>query len=264
MNSDRQSTGPPTPVELSRTDPNGFAKGLFRGLPKRYDALGKLLSFGQDRAWRAATVARVVEGLTGPGSLPPNQALIADVATGTGGIALEVARQTGAKIVGVDITPEMLAAASAKVAAVGRQNQISLVRASAESLPFPNETFDALTFEYLLRYVADPAGTIAELARVLRPGGTLASMEFYLPTSPLSLAAWRFYTTSLLPAAGGVLGGRDWYTVGRFLRPSIEEHYRRFPLGAHTDAWKAAGMVDVWAQPMSLGGGIVMWGRKRR
>lgn len=261
-------TKPPRPerpglLASSRDDPSGFARDLFGDLPKRYDALGKLLSFGQDRSWRAATVARVVEGLTISGPPSPARAIVADVATGTGGIALEVAKRTGATVIGIDITPEMLATASAKVAAVGRQNQILLVRGGAERLPFPDATFDALSFEYLLRYVADPASTIAELSRVLRPGGTLASMEFYRPSAPVRRAAWTLYTGSLLPVAGGALGGRAWYKVGRFLGPSIEDHYRRFPLDAHFEAWRSAGIADVRARPMSLGGGLVMWGRKR-
>jgi len=117
-------------------------------------------------------------------------------------------------------------------------------------------------FSYLLRYVADPAATIGELARVVRPGGVVASLEFAVPTHPLWRWSWRLYTRVVLPLAGAVLGGRPWFTVGRFLGPNIEDHYRRFPVAATVAAWQAAGLTDVTVRPMSLGGGIVMSGRR--
>jgi demethylmenaquinone methyltransferase/2-methoxy-6-polyprenyl-1,4-benzoquinol methylase len=131
-----------------------------------------------------------------------------------------------------------------------------------EQLPFPDNSFDALTFTYLLRYVSDPAATVAELARVVRPGGTLASLEFAVPPHPLWRSAWRLYTRALLPVAGLVTGGLEWASVGTFLGPSIEQHYRAFSLQAHVDAWHAAGVESVRTRAMSLGAGLVMWGRK--
>src|SRR5438309_1972677 len=88
---------------------------------------------------------------------------------------------------------------------------------------FARRLFDGLPFSYLLRYVADPAATIAELARIVRPGGVAASLEFHVPRGvwrPL----WVLYTRVILPAAGFVTGGREWFEVGRFLGPSIDAH----------------------------------------
>src|SRR5205807_4779405 len=138
---------------------------------------------------------------------------------------------------------------------------IDLVRGRAEDLPFPDATFDALTFTYLLRYVTDPAATLRELARVLKPGGCMASLEFYAPPNAAWRCAWWFYTRAVLPAAGA-LAGRAWYGVGRFLGPSISDHYRRYPLAWTVRAWQEAGMTDVGTKVMSLGGGLVMWGTK--
>ena len=90
----------------------------------------------------------------------------------------------------------------------------------------------------------------------------MASLDFYLPPHPAWRAAWWAYTRTLLPLAGGMLGGRAWWTVGRFLGPNIENHYRRWPLERIVDAWNGAGMVDVGCRVMSLGGGLVMWGTK--
>jgi len=113
-----------------------------------------------------------------------------------------------------------------------------------------------------LRYVADPAATLQELFRVVRPGGAIANLEFLVPGNPVWKAAWVGYTRAVLPAAGLVTGGREWAEVGRFLGPSISEHYRRYPLDWTVGAWKAAGAEDVTVRRMSLGGGLVMWGRK--
>jgi demethylmenaquinone methyltransferase / 2-methoxy-6-polyprenyl-1,4-benzoquinol methylase len=237
-------------VDRSRRDPNTFAQELFDGLPRRYDALEELLSFGQNRRWRTAMVDPVVAGRPGT---------VLDVATGTGGVARMLADRTRARITGLDLTEQMLRRGRERVA----RRPVSLVAGRAEQLPFPDGCFDALTFTYLLRYVADPAATVAELARVVRPGGVIASLEFAVPPRPVWLPAWRVYTRVLLPAAGLVTGGAEWARVGWFLGPSIERHYRVYPVEDHVLMWDAAGIDDVHVRTMSLGGGLVMWGRRR-
>jgi demethylmenaquinone methyltransferase/2-methoxy-6-polyprenyl-1,4-benzoquinol methylase len=141
-------------------------------------------------------------------------------------------------------------------------HRVALVAGRAEQLPFPDGYFDALTFTYLLRYVEDPQATLAELARVLKPGGTMASLEFCVPTGPVWRPAWWAYTRIALPAGGLLLGGREWLRVGRFLGPNISGHYRRYPVDWTVRAWEKAGMTDVGARVMSLGGGLVMWGTR--
>jgi demethylmenaquinone methyltransferase / 2-methoxy-6-polyprenyl-1,4-benzoquinol methylase len=143
----------------------------------------------------------------------------------------------------------------------GRAPRIRLLVGRAERLPFADASFDALAFTYLLRYVADPAATLRELARVVRPGGTVASLEFMLPANPVWRRCWWLYTRLVLPAAGALFG-RGWFDVGRFLGPSISTHYRRHPLEWHRRAWEAAGIEEVGVRTMSLGGGLVMWGRR--
>jgi demethylmenaquinone methyltransferase/2-methoxy-6-polyprenyl-1,4-benzoquinol methylase len=236
----------------SRQDPTRFAQQLFDGLPRRYDLLAEALSFGQNRRWRRSMVDRVVEG---------DPASVLDVATGTAGVALQLARRTGAHVTGIDVTEAMLRRGRASVLDHGLDERIALVGGQAERLPFPDATFDALTFTYLLRYVADPAATIAELARVVRPGGTIANLEFYVPPRPSWRGAWWLYTRVGLPVLGA-LAGREWYRVGRFLGPSISAHYNRYPLPTTVDAWRRAGIADVGVRVMSLGGGLVMWGRR--
>ncbi|MGH8973630.1 MAG: class I SAM-dependent methyltransferase [Acidimicrobiia bacterium] len=241
-------------VRAEPAQPNRFAQQLFTGLPARYDLLAELLSFGQNGRWRKAMVDRVVTAAPGR---------ILDVATGTAGVALQLSRRWPGGVVGIDLTEAMLRQGRENVAAAGAADRIDLVVGRAEDLPFPDATFDGLTFTYLLRYVADPAATLAELARVVKPGGPIASLEFHVPPSRFWWGWWWLYTRGVLPAAGGLVGRRSWFEVGRFLGPSISGHYQRFPLDWTVDAWKQAGLVDVGYRIMSLGGGLVMWGRKR-
>ena len=229
------------------------AREVFTGLPGRYDRLAYLLSLGQDRRWRRAVVARAAAG---------SPRLVLDVATGPAGVALAVADATGANVVGVDLNEPMLRAGLPRIRRTLPRGRVRVAAGRADQLPFADATFDAVTFSYLLRYVDDPAATVAEMARCLRPGGTLASLEFMLPPQPGWRAAWWLYTRLALPLAGGLTGGPAWYRVGRFLGPSISTHYRRYSLDDHIAAWHAAGLTDVGTGLMSLGGGLIMWGRK--
>ena len=234
-----------------RRSANEFARELFAPLPSRYDALSAVLSMGQDRRWRRAMIDRVV------GSSP---AVILDVACGPGGVTKALAKRTSARVVGLDQSEEMLRLGQANVQRAGLGERIALVLARGERLPFGDGAFDALTFTYLLRYVEDPADTLRELARVVRPGGPIASLEFAVPPKWGWRAAWWFYTRAVLPVAGLLLGGRPWWEVGRFLGPSISAHYRAYPLAWTVDAWRRAGIEHVEARSMSLGGGVVISG----
>jgi demethylmenaquinone methyltransferase / 2-methoxy-6-polyprenyl-1,4-benzoquinol methylase len=238
---------------LDPVDPNRFAQELFAPLPDRYDRLAELLSLGQNRRWRRAMVDRIV---------PTHPGLVLDVASGPAGVALELADRTGARVVGIDLTLDMLRQGRRTVDARGKADQIQLVAGRAEQMPFADGTFDALTFTYLLRYVDDPQATLTELARVTKPGATVASLEFLVPKSWFWRFWWWGYTRLLLPVGGLIAGGRAWFDVGRFLGPNISAHYRRYPVAWTEAAWRRAGFVDVGARRMSLGGGLVMWGRR--
>jgi demethylmenaquinone methyltransferase / 2-methoxy-6-polyprenyl-1,4-benzoquinol methylase len=232
---------------------NALAAGLFEELPSRYDRLAEVLSLRQNGRWRRELVRHVVR-------FKPRRIL--DVATGTAGVAIALAHATEADIVGVDISDSMLERGRKRVYDAGLDQRVRLEQARAEALPFPDGAFDAVSFTYLLRYVADPAATIAELVRVLRPGGGMASLDFFVPPNPAWRASWRLYTRALMPAFGYVFGGKPWWRAGRFLGPNIEAFYKRWPTYRLFEAWREAGMVDVEDRVMSLGGGLVMWGRK--
>ncbi len=233
-----------------RTAGKREALELFRGLPRRYDALSAALSFGQDPRWRRALVAAVA---------PPPGARVLDVATGTGMVAAELlARGRGITVVGLDQSPQMLAAARARFAG---DDRVELIEGEAERLPFAAESFDALTFTYLLRYVEDPAATLRELARVVKPGARVGSLEFGVPPLAPARAAWRLYTAVGLPVLGR-LASREWAEVGRFLGPSIRGFYARHPLPQLVALWREAGLIDVTVRRMSLGGGVVICGTR--
>jgi demethylmenaquinone methyltransferase / 2-methoxy-6-polyprenyl-1,4-benzoquinol methylase len=244
---------PAAPSTPDAAERNRFAQHLFAPLPQRYDRLAEILSFGQNGRWRRAMISRIAPA--------PGQAVL-DVASGTAGVAIQIAERTGASVAGVDLTEQMLRQGQRNVAGAGLSGRIRLTAGRAEQLPFADATFDALTFTYLLRYVLDPQATLGELARVVKPGGQVASLEFLVPPSPFWRAWWWLYTRLALPAGGLVTGGREWYEVGRFLGPNISRHYRRYPVSWTVEAWRKAGFTDVGVRVMSLGGGLVMWGTR--
>jgi len=220
------------------------ARTLFAPLGPTYDRYSALLSFGQDPRWRRFLVSRLDVSA---------RDTVLDVATGTGLVARELVRRFGCSVVAVDQSPEMLDAAAERTSGL----PIRLVEGRAEALPFADAEFAALTFTYLLRYVDDPQATVRELARVVRPGGTIAMLEFAVPRGvwrPL----WELWVRTGLPAAGQLISP-GWHEVGRFLGPSIRGFWHRYE---PVELFRAAGIEDVRARRLSLGGGVVVWGRR--
>jgi demethylmenaquinone methyltransferase / 2-methoxy-6-polyprenyl-1,4-benzoquinol methylase len=222
------------------------ARELFAPLGPTYDRYARLFSFGQDPRWRRFLVSRV----------PSTAARVLDVATGTAAVAIELARAApGRTVVGVDQSPEMLAAGRARVARASLGDRVELHEGRAESLPFADGEFDALTFTYLLRYVDDPVSTMQELVRVVRPGGVVAMLEFGLPRG-IWRPLWELYVRVGLPLVGAAVSP-GWRDVGVFLGPSIRGFHERVSL---EDVWREAGIDGVHVRRLSLGGGVVVWG----
>jgi demethylmenaquinone methyltransferase/2-methoxy-6-polyprenyl-1,4-benzoquinol methylase len=188
------------------------ARALFASLPRDYDRAGAILGLGQDGRWRRALVATI--------DAAPS-ARVLDVATGTGLVARALVNRYDCAVVGVDQSPEMLAAARARLARDSRlAGRVSLLQGEAERLPFADGEVSHVTFTYLLRYVDDPGATLHELARVVRPGGRIASLEFGVPERPLWRGLWTLYTRIGLPVLGRLFS-REWARTGRFLGFSI-------------------------------------------
>ena len=222
------------------------ARALFAPLGPTYDRVGAALSFGQDPRWRRFLVSR----------LPRDGGHVLDVATGTGLVAAALVER-GFRVTGVDQSPEMLALARERF-----DGRLELVEGSADELPFADASFDHLTFTYLLRYVDDPAATMRELVRVVRPGGTVAMLEFGVP-SGVWRPLWDLWVGIGLPVAGRLISP-GWHEVGRFLGPSIRGFHETYPGQALLALWRDAGIGDVRARRLSLGGGLVLWGRRDR
>jgi demethylmenaquinone methyltransferase / 2-methoxy-6-polyprenyl-1,4-benzoquinol methylase len=239
-------------VDAPSSERNLAARELFAPLANTYDRYARLLSFGQDPRWRSFLVSRIAAG---PGDT------VLDVASGTAAVAIEVARRHGCRVVGIDQSREMLAEGRRRVDAAGLGARIELQEGRAEELPFEDAAFDGLTFTYLLRYVDDPAATMRELARVVRPGGLVAMLEFAVPSGVLPRGAWEAYARLGLPLAGRVVSP-GWAEVGAFLGPSIREFWERYPADRLRGIWEGAGIADVRAHLLSLGGGVVMWGSR--
>ena len=218
------------------------AERIFTGIARSYDRVATILSFGQDRRWRKKLVDAI-------GASPRDRVL--DVATGTGMVADELVRRYRCTVVGLDQSADMLAIARTRNGVFEQ-----LVEGRAERLPFPDASFDHLTFTYLLRYVDDPALVMRELARVVKPGGRIASLEFAIPAG-MWRPLWWLYTRIGLPVAGRLVSAK-WSAVGAFLGPSIERFYASHPQAAVERYWRDAGLVDVRTTRMSLGGGVVM------
>jgi demethylmenaquinone methyltransferase/2-methoxy-6-polyprenyl-1,4-benzoquinol methylase len=227
------------------------ARELFAPLGPTYDRYARLLSFAQDPRWRSFLVSRI----------PADATRVLDVASGTGAVAIELARRAPSRdVIGVDQSKEMLEAGRARVMEAGLGERIDLREGRAESLPFGDGEFDALTFTYLLRYVDDPAATMRELARVVRTGGTIAMLEFGVP-SGIWRPLWELYVRIGLPGAGALVSPA-WREVGSFLGPSIRGFHTRYPTGSLLELWREAGLRDLHVRRLSLGGAIVVWGTR--
>ncbi len=228
------------------------APEIFAGIAPEYSWMGAVWSFGQDGRWRRTMVSKVETA---------SDARVLDVAAGTGLVSRELAALTRAPVIALDPSESMLRAGRSENDRAGLSGTILPVLGRAESIPFPDDTFDAVTFTYLLRYVDDPPAVVRELARVLKPGGTLASLEFHEPDGPLLRAGWRAYTRAVMPAVGAVVSSA-WYRTGLFLGPSIERFVARAPLPEQVRWWQDAGIRHVRTRLMSLGAGVVIWGAK--
>lgn len=210
---------------------------MFGHIVPRYDLLNRLMSFGMDRRWRRAAAS----------AAHPRGAIVLDLGAGTGDMALELRRRGAARVVAADFSQAMLAAASRKTRSL---DTISFVLADALRLPFPSATFDVVTNTFLLRNLADLPAGLAEMARVLRPGGRLVCLDMTQPPPGLFGAAYRLYFHHVLPPVAGPISGDS--AAYRYLPLSL----RGFPdAGALAGLLREAGLIDVHIR--LLGGGSV-------
>lgn len=174
----------------------GRVREMFAGIAKRYDLLNHLLSGNVDKRWRRIVATRLRNKLSSSG------ARVLDVACGTGDLALTLFEITGARVVGTDFCRPMLEIAAAK-----STDQISFIEGDALALPFREGSFEAVTIAFGLRNLASVDGGLAELRRVLKPGGWVAVLEFSRPANAMLRPVFGLYFTKVLPLMGGLISG---------------------------------------------------------
>ena len=243
MTQERTSEAVKTPRAAPDKSPERIA-GMFDAIAPRYDLLNRLLSAGIDRRWRRRAIDSL--GLTG-------REVVIDVATGTADVALEArAPRRGtaraARVVGVDFARAMLALGVGKVDAAGESKNIVLVHGDATRLPVASGSADAVTIAFGIRNVQTASVACAEMARVLRPGGRLAILEFGVPRIPGLSGLYQWYFRAVLPRVGRMISGHTGAysylpaSVGTFTPPA--EFARLL---------EAAGFRDVRADPLTIG-----------
>ncbi|HEY3307481.1 MAG TPA: bifunctional demethylmenaquinone methyltransferase/2-methoxy-6-polyprenyl-1,4-benzoquinol methylase UbiE [Desulfuromonadaceae bacterium] len=213
---------------------------MFGAIAPRYDFLNRLLSLGIDRRWRTKAVQQLMYR---PGGR------ILDVATGTGDVAIEIAKATPAsvKITGADFCKEMVELGKAKVALSEYAQKIELIVAPCEDLPFPENTFDSVTIAFGIRNVVDRKLGMAEMRRVLRPGGRMIILEFSTPRSQLFRQIYYFYFRRLLPMVGGLFSR---YNAYKYLPDSVLE----FPsIEEFSNTIRETGFENVKVQELTFG-----------
>ena len=217
-----------------------WVRGMFGRIAPRYDLLNHLLSLNIDRYWRAHTAARLSHILKRP------DARALDLCCGTGDLMLALAARGPAQILGSDFSHPMLVAAHRK--AHDRSPRCEMFEADALSLPVASESLDLITIAFGFRNLANYTNGLREFARVLKPGGALAILEFSQPPNPLLSRLYNFYSKSILPTLGGwISGSRDAYTY-------LPESVRKFPSAAGlADQMRDCGFEDVRFERLTAG-----------
>ena len=215
-------------------------RAMFAGISARYDLLNHLLSGNMDKRWRQK-VARQLQSVTG------SSGRILDVACGTGDLALALFEGTGAQIIGTDFCRPMLTIASRKSSE--RKRAIPFVEGDALQLPFPDDSFEGVTIAFGLRNLSSVEGGLAELLRVLKPGGMTVVLEFSKPIVPGFSALFQFYFKRVLPLLGGAVSGSK--SAYEYLPDSVA----RFPDQEQLAAlMRTLGFADV--HYLNLTGGV--------
>jgi demethylmenaquinone methyltransferase / 2-methoxy-6-polyprenyl-1,4-benzoquinol methylase len=235
-------------------DPNRFAQRLFAGIAPQYERMGALLSLGQEERWRRFLVSKT-------NAVPGSWTL--DAAAGTQLVARELAARKNVRVVALDQSEPMLRAGREPNRLAGLDDRVHPVLGRAERLPFEDGAFDAVTFTYLLRYVVDAPATVRELARVLRPGGSIAMLEFHVPDALLARAGWTIHTRLVMPVLGTAVSPA-WARTAAFLGPNVSQFVGAHPLEEWVRWFQHAGIQHVRTRTFLFGSAVVLWGVKGR
>ncbi len=228
------------PYDSSEEGKKTQIRSMFNNIAPKYDFLNHFLSMGIDKIWRRRAI-RLLKGLNKPEVL--------DIATGTGDLAIEALKVSPQKVVGLDLSPEMLKVGKEKIARKKLENIISLVEGDSENLPFEDNSFDAATVAFGVRNFENLQKGLKEINRVLRIGGKFVVLEFSNPSKFPFKQIYQVYSYKILPWWGGLLSkDKDAYT---YLPKSVAA----FPEGqAFVKELEQAGFKSerVWKQTFGI------------
>ena len=226
-----------------------YVADLFARISRRYDLMNTLMTGGMHHRWKRRTARLTTQGLSG-------KAL--DIATGTGDLAFALVRRPGVEsAVGVDLLPEMLVFAQAKARSRQLDHQVTLITGDARSLPFPDDTFACATAGFSLRNMSDLPQALTEMARVVRPGGRVTTLELTPLNTGIKSRFFRFYFHRLVPLMGQIVAGdRSAYT---YLPQSVDHFLEANRL---SDLFRQVGLVDVGYLKLGFGTVAIHYGTK--
>jgi len=237
-----------TPYKGSNLGKKAQVTQMFDTISTDYDGLNRVISFGIDVKWRKKVVAILKKE-------SPNTIL--DIATGTGDLAIAMVNTGAEKIVGLDISPGMLDVGKKKIQEKNLSPIIEMIVGDSENLSFETNSFDAVTVSFGVRNFENLEIGLAEILRVLRPGGTLVILETSVPTKTPFKQGYRFYTKYILPAIGRLFS-KDDSAYGY-----LSESAAAFPHGENfNNILREIGFIDVVNQPQTFGVASIYVGKK--
>jgi demethylmenaquinone methyltransferase/2-methoxy-6-polyprenyl-1,4-benzoquinol methylase len=237
-----------TPYKNSSLDKKHQVTAMFNNIAWRYDFLNHFLSFGIDRHWRRKAINMLSK---------ERPKIILDIATGTADLAIAAMQLNPEKIFGVDISADMIAIGKNKIRKKDLQDKIELIEADSENLFFDDNKFDAITVAFGVRNFENLEKGLAEMLRVLKPGGIVVILEFSKPENSLIRSLYNFYSTRVCPLIGKAISKDS--SAYSYLHESVEA----FPSGREfLDIFSAVGFSEVKWKPLTFGVASVYSGKK--
>lgn len=212
---------------------------MFDTISNEYDGLNRVISFGIDVSWRKKVVEIIKK---------TNPSTILDIATGTGDLAIHLAKTNATKIIGLDISEGMLQVGRKKIEVLKLNNTIEMVFGDSENIPFDNDSFDAITVAFGVRNFENLNKGLLEIYRVLKPGGTFVVLETSVPTKTPFKQGYNFYSTKILPTIGKL------FSKDKVAYKYLSDSAASFPFGdAFNNILLKNGFINVENKPQTFG-----------